>query len=82
MRWWRNWRRGAQAVACASDVGDAACAQGAVALVLQCFGGLDIAFNKAMSPSDVGMRPMLLSITFLVLGIGKTSFIGNNATLS
>ena len=45
---------GAQAVACVGDVGDAACAQGAVALALQRFGGLDIAFNNAGTLGPMG----------------------------
>ena len=48
---------GAQAVACAGDVGDAACAQEAVALALQCFGGLDIAFNNAGTLGPMGPTP-------------------------
>lgn len=37
----------AEAVACAGDVADEACAQAAVELALARFGGLDIAFNNA-----------------------------------
>lgn len=46
---------GAQVVACAGDVGDEACAQGAVAL--QRFGGLDIAFNNAGTLGPMGPTP-------------------------
>ena len=48
---------GAQAVACAGDVADPACARGAVALAMERFGGLDIAFNNAGTLGPMGATP-------------------------
>lgn len=48
---------GAEAVACAGDVTDAACAKAAVDLAVARFGGLDIAFNNAGTLGAMGPTP-------------------------